>query len=670
VTILSDRLWRRRFGADPGMIGRSIAVGGVEHVVVGVMPEGFEDLIAARLFDGAELWFPLGYDPAAPSSCRTCRHLRVLGRLAPGVSPAEAAREAGAVFAALQAEHARDYHRAGARVRPLGDVLLGPVRRVLLVVWAGVGALLLVACGNAAILVLLRAGERAREAAVRAALGATRGRLARQLVTETVLLAGLGLLAGLLLAHAAMRLLVVAGAPPLPRLAEVALDGRAAIVAVLLALACGVALGLVALRHLAGGRAPDALQGAGRRTDSAAAWRARSALVGANLAVSVVLLVGSGLMVRSLTGLLAVAPGFDPADVVTLKVWLGGVALPGGDDARQVAAAVRFYDEVLSRTRAVPGVTAAAAVTMLPLGGGEDSFGLHVAGRPSANPEAAPSADRFVVAPGYFAAMRIPLLRGRLLEETDAQGGAAAVVVNRTLADELFPAGDVIGSQVSLGPPTADRRTIVGVVGDVRHPGLHAPVPYQVYVPQAQWPWAESALTLVVRAPGDPAGAARAVRGIVGTLDPSQPITDVRLYEDVLAASTGTRRLAATLLTAFAGTALALALVGLYGALGVFVGQRRREIGVRLALGARAEAIRTMVMLQGMRPVLVGLAVGLGAAAVGAGALRTLLYGIATLDAATFAGASAVLLVAAAGACLVPAWRAAAIDPASALRSE
>jgi putative ABC transport system permease protein len=669
VAILGDSLWRRRFDADPAILGRPLDVGGVPYVVVGVLPRGFEDLVAARQYTGAELFFPLGYDPAASFACRTCRHLGVYGRLAPGTSVERAEREVDRLLSGLEAEHPTEYAGAGARVTPLADVFLGPVRPVLLVLWAGVGALLLVALAHVANLLLLRASERTREIAVRTALGVTRGRLARQLLTESLLLALLGAALGLLLAAAAIRVVVAVGPDELPRLQAVGLlDARVFGFALALTAGCGVVLGLVPLRQLL--REAPAAAVPGRATAPPGAWRLRSALVATNVALAALLLVGSGLLARSLGGLLAVTPGFDTKGVLTLQLWLSGERFSRGENAEQVAAAAGFYDELLRRARALPGVTAASAVTTLPLGGGVDGYGLHVAGRPLANPEEAPSADRFVVAPQFFAALRIPLRRGRLLDERDGQGAPPVVVINRTAAEELFPGEDPIGRQVSLGPPTAEKRTIVGVVGDVRHHGLDVPVGYQVYVPQAQWAWAETFLTVVVRTEKDPASLAEPLRQAVRALDAAQPVTNVRPYDDVARASTATRRLAAGLLVAFAAAALLLSVVGLYGALGVFVSQRRREIGVRLALGAGAGAIGRLVAAQGLKPAVLGLLLGLGFAALSVGALRSLLFEVRPLDPSTFAGAALGLLAAAAAACSLPAWRAARLDPAATLRAE
>ena len=671
VVILSDGLWRRRFDADPSAVGRAIAISDVEYQIVGVLPRTFEDLVAARMYQGAELWSPLGYDPAASFACRTCQQLRVFGRLAPGVDPATADRDLDQIFTSLEVEHPTEYHAAGVDVTRFTDVFLGPVRPVLLVLWAGVAVLLLVACGNVANLLLLRASDRSQEMAVRAALGVTRRRLVRQLVTESLLLSLVGGLAGLVLAQAAVQLLAVAGPSQIPRLAEVTIDGPVAAAAIALTVLSAVCFGLVPLRQLLGRHAGIRVQSVERLTASGTTWHVRTGLMAGNVAMAALLLVGSGLLVRSVTGLLAVAPGFDPSGIMTMRIWAAGDAFREGDTEQQIGTAVRFYDEVLSEVRSLPGVIAAASVTTLPLGGGVDGYGVYVKGRPQANPEeAAPSADRFVVTPDFFTTLQIPLTRGRRLDERDGQGREPVVVINRTAAEALFPGDDPIGHRVSVGLPSAVPRTIVGVVGDVRHRGLHVPVGHQVYVPQAQWAWAERYMTLVVRSSANAAAVARPVREIVRAVDPVQPVTNVRRYDEIVAASTGTRRFAAGLLTVFATTALVMALVGLYGALSVLVGQRRREIGLRMALGAQAGGIRRMVLRQGLRPVSIGLFVGLGLAAMSVSALRSMLYEVQALDPMSFAAAGLVIVACAVCACVLPAWRAARIDPAMTLRAD
>ncbi|MGD9902571.1 MAG: ABC transporter permease [Vicinamibacterales bacterium] len=670
VMVISDELWRRRFRADPAVVGRVVDLGGRPFTVVGVMPRGFDDFIAARAYGDAALWVPLGYDAAASYACRTCRHLVVFGRLADGVSPAAAGAELTGLYRAMAADHPREYANPGAQVQTLAGLFLGPVRPALLLLAAGVALLFLVACANVASLLLIRASERSGEVAVRAALGVTRLRLVRQLLTESVLLSITGALLGLAPAWAVVRLVGARGPVELPRLADATLDGRAIAVAVLLAAASGVLFGLAPLRHLLRRDAPDALRGAGRRTGGVGAWRARSWLVAGNVAMAAVLLAGSAALVRSATRLLAVEPGVRPDGVLTMKVWAGGQRFRDGETAEQIAAAVSFYGDVLTRLRGLPGVTSVAAVSTLPVSGDIDGYGFHVAGRLTANPEDAPTADRFSIAGELFATLGIPLVGGRRLDARDSQSSEPVVVINRTAAETLFAGENPIGRQVMLGPPTAVPRTIVGIVGDVRHLGLDQEVRAQVYVPQAQWAYPDTLMTLVVRAEGDPLALAGAVRSVVRDVDPAQPVTDVRRYADVVAATTGTRRFVAAALAVFAALALALAAIGLYGALSVTVAQRRLEIGIRLALGARADAIRRMVFLHGLRPVVVGLVVGLPAALVALRAAAGLLYDVTPADPAALGASLGLLLAAAAAACLVPAWRAARIDPATSLRAE
>ena len=668
VTVLSHALWQRRFAGDPSILERVIDISGIPFRVVGVMPPGFNDLVAARVFGNAELWFPLGYDPAASFACRSCRHLSVFGRLAPGVSATQATQEASAIFAALEREHPADYHVAGARVTPLGDLFLGPVRTVLAVLAVGVALLLVIACSNVAGLQLLRATEREREMAIRAALGVTRRRLARQLLTEAVLLSGFGAALGLLAAYLIVNAIAPLDLPAVPRLGDVAIHTREVIFTIGIAVATGVAVGLVPLGQLFRHGAMAGLHGAGARTASAGTMRLRSILVGANVALAALLLVGSGLLVRSLTNLLAVSPGVDAGNVATLQVFASGRTFGEGDNAHQIAAAVRFYDEVLSRVRALPGVLSAAAVTALPLDAAIDRYGLHLEGRPEANPEAAPSGDRFIVTPGFFETLRIPLARGRYLNDADRHTTEPVMVINRAMADGMFPGEDPIGRRIRIGSVDAPPRRIVGIVGNVQHGGLDISPKYQFYVLQSQWAWSETYLTLVVRASGDAAGVIAPVRAVVGGVDAAQPVTNARVYEDVINASLGTRRPAAWLLTGFAITALLLAVVGLYGAVGVRVGQRRTEIAVRLALGARAAGILRMVLGQSLRPVLLGLAAGLTMAALLTQTLTSFLHHVDALDPGTFASVAGLLVACAVAACYVPAARAARIDPARTLR--
>jgi putative ABC transport system permease protein len=647
-----------------------VDLGGRPFTILGVMPRGFDDLIASRAYQGAELWTPLGYDPAASFACRTCRHLVVFGRLADGQAMTAAESELTAIYREMVAEHPREYANAGAQLQTLGELFLGPVRPALLLLGGGVALLFLVACANVASLQLIRASERASEVAVRAALGVTRTRLVRQLLTESVLLSSIGALLGLLPAWAAVRLVAVAGPTDLPRIADVALDLRAILVAFLLASASGALFALAPLRQLLSRDAAGDLRGAGRRTGGARVWRTRSLLVAGNVAMAAVLLAGSFALIRSVSRLLAVEDGVRADGVLTMKVWAGGPRFRDGDTAQQVAAASAFYDDVLARLRALPGVQSAAAVSTLPVSGDIDGYGFHVAGRLTANPEDAPTADRFSVAGDLFTTLGIPLLAGRLLDARDGPASERVVVINRAAATSLFAGEDPIGRQVMLGPPTADPRTIVGVVGDVRHLGLDQQVRPQAYVPHAQWAFPDTLMTLTLRSSGDPLALAGAVRGVLRDVDRSQPVTDIRPYEDVVATSTGTRRFVANVLTGFAALALVLAVIGLYGAVSVTVAQRRMEIGIRMALGARAETIRGMVFAHGLTPVVGGVLLGLIAALALLGAASGLLFEVSPADPVALGSTLGVLLLTGAVACAVPAWRASRINPAASLRAE
>ena len=670
VAILSDRLWRRRFNADPDIINRTIQISGTPFTVVGVLPADFDDLVAARLYQEAEMWTPLGYDPAASFACRTCRHLRVFARLDSQATPETAARELSGIISASAAANPTQYDRPGIVTTTLNEFFLGPVRPVLWILTGGVVLLLLVACGNVANLLLIRATERSAEMAVRTALGVTPGRLFRQLLTESWLLALIGVAAGLPLAVWAIEFVVSSAPPQFPRLANASLDWRAAGVAAVLALATGALFGVVPAFQLSRPRLFSHLRDGGRRTAGVGTWRVRAALVAGNMAMASALVASGGLVARSVMSLLAVDTGIRTDGVVTARIALSGAHYSAGETAEQIAKAVAFYDAVLARVRAVPGVTNAAGVTTLPLGGSLDSYGLHIVGQELPNPEAAPSAHRFVVTPGFFETLQIPAVRGRLLTGDDRQNAPPVAVVSETLARELFPKGDAIGRQVRLGGADSPARTIVGIAADIRHLGLDVPGGYQVYVPQAQWAWAETLIALVVRTDRDVTAAGGAIRDIVRQIDPAQPVTGIRAYSDIVRDLTSARRLAAALLAGFAGVATLLAAIGLYGALGVVVGQRTPEIGLRLALGADARRIGALLMAQGLRPALVGLAAGLAIVAMAGGVLRSLLYDIDPVDPATLAVAALALAVCAAIACAIPAWRATRVNPVTALRSE
>lgn len=670
VTILSNAVFQRRFGGDARIVNQTIQINNVPFTVIGIMAPGFQDPIADQIYEHAELWTPLGYDPTASFACRTCRHLNVFARVKSGTSRATAQAELTGIITAAAAAHPKEYDRPGVGLTRLDDLLLGPVRPVLLILAGGVLLLLLVACGNVANLLLIRASEREQELAVRTALGVTGARLARQLLTEALVLALIGVVAGLPLAAVAIQFIVKAAPADLPRVANASLDVRAAAVAIALTIATGLVFGILPALQARRRRVFSGLRDGARRTATGATWRLRALLVAGNVTMATVLLVSSGLVAKSLFGLLAVDVGFSPSHVLTAQLSVAGPRFSTGDTATQIQQASTFYDDLMTRLRAHPAVKSAAAVTTLPLGGSIDGFGLQIVGRPLENPESAPGADRFVVTPGFFDVVGIKLLRGRLLDATDRQGAQRVAVVNATLARELFPGEEALGHAVQLGGPDTPGRTIVGVVADVLHRGLDAAPGYQIYVPQSQWAWAETELTIVARTDGDAAGLAAPLRAIVRDFDAAQPLTNVRTYDDVITMATGPRRLAAQLLTAFAVVALLLAVVGLSGALGVVARQRRQEIGLRLALGADRAQIGRLLLLQGLRPSIAGLITGLLIVALADGVLQSLLYGINGLDRATFTWSALVMLLAAACACAVPARRASRLDAAGVLRGE
>jgi putative ABC transport system permease protein len=684
VVILGHDLWQRRFAGDPGIVGKPIALDSGSFTVVGVLPPGFRSLVAEATFgQPAELLAPLGYEASQPHACRTCRHVFVLGRLAGGTSAGEARAgrggwgrgrggggraggapraELGALTAALWKEHPDAYGSADVTVVPLAEQLVGPVRPLLLVLLGGVGFVLLIACVNLAHLLLARAAAREREIAIRTALGASRGRVIRQLLCENCLLALLGAAAGLLPASFVPALLASFGPRTLPRLAEIGLDRTVLLFTLGLALLTGVLSGLVPALRMTGRNLHDALQGGGRAMTQTGSRRLVRVLVIAEVALSLTLLVGAGLMVRSVTRLLDVSPGFEPARVLTLRLSLVG---PAYAEEPELA---RGFDPVLERLRGLPGVEAASMTSQLPLSGSFDGYGFHPEGRMAANPEQDPGVQRFVVAPGYGRVMGIPLLAGRPLEAGDRDGAPEVVLVSQSAAARAWPGEDPIGKRVKLGGLDGPWWTVVGVVGDVRHLQLDQPPPMAVYVPHAQWP--SSQMILTVRAAGPPSDLAASVERAVRAAAPRQPVSRVTALEEVVASSVAGRRLALVMLGAFAAVALALSAIGIYGVTSYTVALRTRELGIRLALGARPAQLLAATLRSGLALAVAGIAAGLAIALALTRSLSSLLYGISATDPGTFAAGVALLGAIALVACWVPARRVLRVDPTEPLRDE
>ena len=665
VVIISDSLWRRRYGADPNIVGRQITANQQTVTLAGVLPPDTSDLIAARHNPGIEIWTLLGYAEQVLPSCRTCRHISVAGRVKSGVTPAEAEADLTRIFQSLAARFPTDYDRPRPVVTPLRDSVLGPVKTPLYLLWGAVALLLLIACANIANLLLIRASEREAEIAVRRALGVSPARMLRQLVTEAVVLAAIGGAAGAAVAFWATAMLTTNGPAEIPRLSEVSVNARVLGYAIALSLATGVLFGLAPARMLVA-RPDVAAIGSRRTTSGPGAWRYRASLIAGNVALCVLLLLGSGLLVRSFTRLLAVDTGFTPQQLLTFHVNLIG------DRYRQSAGITQFYDELTGRLVAMPGVTNVSGSSMLPLTASMAQMTLRIEGRPLENPAAAPVADTYAVRPNYFSTMGIPVLRGRGFESADGERAAPVVIISKATAEELWPGEDPIGRRIAVpGGPKSPLRTIVGIVGDVRHFGLHMPVTKQVYLPHAQPPWPMAA-TMVVRTAGgiDPLSLVSTVREHVRSIDPLQPVTKIQTFDDIVAQSMATRRFILVLLASFAGTAVLLAIGGLYGALSYIVSQRHRDIGVRVALGASARAIRGLVMRQGMTPAIAGLGVGLLASLAIGRLIDSLLFGVSSRDLMTYAIVITLILAGALAACLFPARRAASVDAAVTLRAD
>jgi putative ABC transport system permease protein len=663
VVILSDGLWRRRFGADPFVVGRAIRMNDRDYRIVGVLPASFEPLVSQHFYTRAEMWASLGYDASLDYACRSCQHLRAFGRLRADTSIDAAAAELDAIRAQLAAAYPTEYPRGRVSVIRLQDKLAGPVRGAVLTLLAAVGFVLFIACANVANLLIARAAQRSREMAVRAALGAGRSRLLRQLLTESVLL---GLIGGVLgVALAVLSIDALAGMAPasIPRLDNARLDAAVLAFALGLSLLTGIVFGAIPARL---GAAPD-LQ---RTLASDSRWaarggrRARALLIAGDLAVALVLLAGAGLMLKSVGRLVRVDPGFDAKGVLTLQYSLIGAAYA------EDAAVVAFTDRVLERIRALPGVEAAAVTSQIPMGGNGDTWGFHIEGRVPANTAQSPSVERYSVTPDYLSAMRVPLERGRFFTDADRATAQPVIVVSRSTAAALWPGEDPIGHRVRTGEASRGPwRTVIGIAGDVRHTSLDAPATLQMYLPQAQV--TDSFLVVTIRsAESAPERLVGPVRAIIRELDPAVPIYDVATLEDLVGRSVAQRRFVLHLLVGFAAVALLLAAVGVYGVISYTVAQRTRELGIRLALGAGARDIVRLVFGAGLKAVTAGIAAGAVAALVLVRFMDTLLFDVEPTDPVALSLSALLLGVVALAAHWMPLRRALRIDPTIALRQE
>ncbi|MDP3773878.1 MAG: ABC transporter permease [Gemmatimonadales bacterium] len=673
VVVLGEGVWRRRFGADPGVVGRAIRLNARPYVIVGVMPEEFRLPVDFSVEERTQIWTPLQLR-VPDENDRGSHGLLSVGRLRDDIDFARGQSLLDGFVAQMKRDHAQQYGPDfGVTLVTVRDEVLGRIRPALLVLLGAVALVLLIACGNVANLLLARGESRQREIAIRTALGASRWRMVRQLLTESVLLALAGGAAGILFASWGVDALPAINPSSIPRADAIRVDLPVLAATLLLSLVTGVVFGLVPAWQMARVDVqPQLREGARSVTASRGGRRFRRALIGAEVALAVVLVTGAGLLVRSFVRLSSVPPGFEPRGVLTMRLSLPAATYP-------TRTAVRgFYDRFLERLRALPGVDVVGAVAGLPLATVRGDWGIEVEGYQRANPQQGLQADWQVASPDYFRALGIPLKRGRFLIDGDREGVAGVILINEAMARQYWEGRNPVGGRMRLNTDADSLwRTVVGVVGDVHHRGLtEAPRP-EMYLPHAQFfaTAADSvvparAMTLTLRVRGQPEALTVPVRRALAETDPGLAVSDVRTLEDVVSRAIAAPRFTTTLLGVFAVLALALAAVGIYGVVAFVVAQRTAELGIRVALGARAADVLRLVVGQGMQPVLAGLGAGLLGALALSRLLRGLLFGVAATDAATFTAVTLTLGTVALLACYLPARRAARVDPMVALRSE
>ncbi len=664
VVILSHRLWQLRYGGDPGIMGRTVQVDAIPNRVIGVLPPDFHLHlpVEAHLMKDADLWKPLYIDWTSPMLRRTTVNITTIGRLAPGVTLERAQAEMDVIARSLSAEHA--VHRENEtrfRLAPLHHDVVKHARSTLLLIFAAAGVLLLVACANIANLLLVRATARRRELAVRVALGASRGRIVRQLLAEGVTLGGLGGLAGLGVAALGVSLLRRWAPADLPRLDAVAVDWSVLGFAAATSLLTAVLFSLAPALRGAGSAPGEALAGTRAGHSRRQSWT-YAALTVFELALSLVLLAGAGLLVRSLLALQQVRPGFEPENVLTFQVALPMIEYPAGERTR-------FAGELTRRLEGLPGVSGVGLTSQLPFTGQGHYSSYSDAARPPEAHPGAPAADVRVVTSGYFAAAGTRLLAGRDFTAADDDAHPRVVVIDETIARRLWPGESAVGKRLRFSGGRPDTvQAVIGVVEHVRHHQLSADGPGQIYRAYAQvpTPW----MTFIVRTRGEPAALGALARREVAAVDPDVPVRDLLPLTRFVAAATAPVRFSLLLIQTIGLVATVLACVGLYSVIAYAVGRRTREFGIRQALGATPGAVRRMVVHGGLRLVALSMALGLGLAALSTRLLSRLLFGVGPLDPVTLAAVVLLLTAVATLACYLPARRASRVAPAEALRTE
>ena len=655
TVILSDHYWRTRFGGDPGVLGKTLILDRVPHLVIGVVAP-------PAIVADAQAWLPLHWS-AENRAVRANHNMRGIAKLKPNVSVTQAQADLTAISDRLALQYPVENKDWGALVRPLQDDLILDARAPLLVLLGAVSLVLLIACANLANLMLVRTHGRAKEIAVRGALGASRSRVVQQLLAEGVVLGIGGGLVGFAAAYFGVDVLKAAFGDALPRANEIVVDTDVLWFTAAIAVAAGLVASFAPAWQLTGRDVNVALRvGPGRGNSSGGDGRVRNLLVISEVALALMLLIGAGLLVRSLSSLRGVDPGFDAANM-----WTGSIDIP---DAKYPTPEQRnqFFDRVLADVRALPGVESAGRIDTIPFRGGSTQYVI-IEGQPVVQDSELPVVQVRMPSPGYFATAKIPFLAGRDFTDADGFGRPRVVIISEKIAQRFFPNQDPIGRHITLSMMTKEPATIVGVVREVKMESLDGTAgdDAAVYAPAAQFGYGGS--TLVVRTAGEPSALTRSIISAVRRIDPEQPVLDIESMETVLEETLGQRPLA-MLLGAFASLALMLATVGIYSVLAYTVRQRVREIGIRMALGAPVKGLLRMIVIEGLKPTLIGVVIGLALAAVLVRVMETLLFGVSQYDPGTFSIVALLMLAVGIFATLIPAYRATRVDPIVTLRSE
>lgn len=654
VAVISDGLWQRHFGADAAL-GKPLLLDGESYTVVGIMPPGFS------FPDKIDLWIPLTFLPEELAD-RGYNHLGVVGRLKPGVDLRQAQSEMGAMAKTQAEQYPNENAGRGLGLVTLQDSLVGDIRMALLILIGSVAFVLLIACANIANLLLARSSTRQKDIALRIALGAGRRRLIQQLLTESLLLSLLGGLVGLIFAYGGIRILTTVGPDNIPRLSEVAIDGRVLAFTLAVSVLTGIIFGLVPALQTTKTDLNESLKEGQRSSGGGSGKKSvRSWLVVTEMALGLILLIGAGLLIQSFQRLWQVEPGFNPHNVLTMSVSLS----PPKYNSRVDVA--NFSKRLLQQLQSTPGVQAAGVVNQLPFSGRNLGLNFTVVGHPQLRPEDAASANYRLISPNYLRALGIPLIRGRDFNEHDTNETPPIALINETLAKRYFPGEDPIGKQLNIEGQKAPRE-IVGIIGDVKQIKLDSEVKSEIYVPFLQFPLAS--MSIVVRANTDPSSITSAVLSQIAVVDKDQPVFRVKTMDQYLSESMAQRRFSTILLGTFAALALTLAAIGIYGVLNYLVTQRTHEIGIRMALGAKQRDILKLVVGHGMLLSLLGIVIGIAAALFLTRIMSSLLYGVSATDPWTYIALSLVLAGVALLACIIPARRASKVDPLIALRYE